>query len=358
MVKQFKAKKSTIFLSLLLISTFVSCSKIDKETILSPNVTEDIKVEENEVKVTLEKGNSYLNDNDFANAKLTYEKATSIDKVNKDIYLQIKDKYLELTRFDDALYFVQLALNNNTDIDNMKIISDNIKSKFEITSIDKSLYEGESYTLPSELSTKINNENVSIPVTWNNSVINTSTAGTFSYLGTNKEYSRQFNATLTVVPPIVSAVVPPVVAPVIPSVVDEEHCYVKNIYKSNGKTYIDVDLVEFLRGNAALEGAIKDNNSKVGTNDDGSKFVPDSYYIRDNVHTQITYEVSQNSTFNLAEFHIYPNSSSNGTITVPVPYDRFESYIKSHINGDYRPNLCLIKFKNNVVYDVSYVYTP
>ncbi|NKF07467.1 Ig-like domain-containing protein [Clostridium gasigenes] len=363
MAKQFKAKKITIFLSLLLISTFVSCSKIDKETILSPNVTEDIKVEENEVKVTLEKGNSYLNDNDFANAKLTYEKATSIDKVNKDIYLQIKDKYLELTRFDDALYFVQLALNNNTDIDNMKIISDNIKSKFEITSIDKSLYEGESYTLPSELSTKINNENVSIPVTWNNSVINTSTAGTFSYLGTNKEYSRQFSATLTVVPPIVSAVVPPVVppvvAPVIPSVVDEEHCYVKNIYKSNGKTYIDVDLVEFLRGNAALEGAIKDNNSKVGIDDDtGKKFVPDGYYIRDNVHAEITYEVSQNSTFNLAELQIHPNSSSNKDIPVPVPYDRFESYIKSNINGDYRSNLCLIKFKNNVVYDVSYVYTP
>ena len=135
MNKKFKAKNLSIFLSLLLISTFVSCSKIDKETILSPNVTEDIKVEENEVKVTLEKGNSYLNDNDFANAKLTYEKAISIDKVNKDIYLQIKDKYLELTRFDDALYFVQLAINNNTDVDNMKIISDNIKSNFEITSI-------------------------------------------------------------------------------------------------------------------------------------------------------------------------------------------------------------------------------
>ena len=93
-------------------------------------------------------------------------------------------------------------------------------------------------------------------------------------------------------------------APVIPSVVDEEHCYVKNIYKSNGKTYIDVDLVEFLRGDAALEGAIKDNNSKIGINDElDKKFVPDGYYIRDNVHTQITYEVSQNSTFNLAEFH-------------------------------------------------------
>ncbi len=102
---------------------------------------------------------------------------------------------------------MQLALNNNTDIDNMKIISDTIKSKFEITSIDKSLYEGDSYTLPSELLTKINNENVSIPVTWNNSVINTSTAGTFSYAGRNKEYSRQFNATLTVIPPIVPSTV-------------------------------------------------------------------------------------------------------------------------------------------------------
>ena len=354
MNKKFETKNLSIFLSLLLISTFVSCSKIDKETILSPNVTEDIKVEENEVKVTLEKGNSYLNDNDFANAKLTYEKAISIDKVNKDIYLEIKDKYLALTRFDDALYFVQLAINNNADVDNMKIISDSIKSNFETATINKSLYEGDAYTLPSELTTKINNEDISVPITWNNSVINTSTAGTFSYLGTNKEYSRQFNATLTVIPSVVPAVVPAVV----PDVFDEEHCFVKNIYKSNEKTYIDVDLVEFLRGNAALEGAIKDNNSKVGTNDDGSKFVPDGYYIRDNFHTQITYEVSENSTFNLAEFYIYPNSSSNGTVTVPVPYDRFESYIKSHINGDYRSNLCLIKFKNNVVYDVSYVYTP
>ncbi|MBU3108850.1 tetratricopeptide repeat protein [Clostridium gasigenes] len=346
MNKKFKTKNLSILLSLLLISTLISCNKIDKETILSRNVTEDIKIEENEVKVTLEKGHDYLNNNDFANAKLTYEKAISIDKVNKDIYLEIKDKYLELTRFDDALYFVQLALNNNTDVDNMKIISDSIKSNFETATINKSLYEGDAYTLPSELTTKINNEDISVPITWNNSVINTSNAGTFSYSGVNKEYSRQFTATLTVSP----------------AVFDEKYCYVKNIYKSNGKTFIDVDLVEFFRDDKAIEESKKDNiNIAISMTEDGSGFIYSDHYIRNNLINLTTYDVSEKSIFNLLSYEINQETiNSNDTST--VTYDKFESYINSHANisdsKNPRPLLCIIKLKDNVVYDISRTFTP
>ena len=166
------------------------------------------------------------------------------------------------------------------------------------------------------------------------------------------------------VPPIVSAVVPPVVAPVIPSVVDEEHCYVKNIYKSNGKTYIDVDLVAFYKGSEAVQQAIKDNKAAYC---DGVYFLPDLYYIQNNYTTTTTYEVSQNSKFNLLQYQVDKNSNSLNSIS--SNYEKFESYIKEtsnfymasdletgHISAP-RQLLFLIKFKNNVVYDVSFEFT-
>ena len=340
MNKKFKIKIPSILLLLLLILTFVSCSKTDKETVLSSNVSEDIQAEETEVKLALEKGHNYLSENDFENAKLTYEKAISMDKLNKDIYLEIKDKYVELSRFDDALYFIQLAINDSSDSENMKAIANDIKSNLATPIFNKDLYEGDSFTLPTELATKINNEDITIPVTWNNSIVDTSTTGTLSFTGTNKEYNREFNATINVLPPVL----------------DEEYAFVKSIYTSSGKTYVDLDLVEFLRADEALKAAIEDNLSWVGTNEDGSKFLPDSYYIRDNFHSIVTYEVGKASTFNLADYYVNPNSTLNATALSPVSYDKFESYVKE--NQGNRFTFCLIKFKNNIVYDISYVYTP
>lgn len=355
MNKKFKIKISSILLLLLLILTFVSCSKTDKETVLSSNVSEDIQAEETEVKLALEKGHNYLSENDFENAKLTYEKAISMDKLNKDIYLEIKDKYVELSRFDDALYFIQLAINNNSDSENMKAIANDIKFNLATPIFSKDLYEGDSFTLPTELTTKINNEDITIPVTWNNSIVDTSTTGTFSFIGTNKEYNREFNATINVLPPVL----------------DEEYAFVKNIYTSNGKTYVDVDLVEFLRGDNALSAAIEDNANVININDDGVKFINNGYYIRDKSHSITTYEVNENSIFSLTEYRdiatVENNFAGDRLKQVPVSYNKLESYIESNTtefndhlisNTNPRSVLFLIKFKNNIVYDISFVFTP
>jgi len=365
MNKKSTKKNISIVMSLLLILTFVSCTKTDKETVLSPNVSEDIKTEENEVKLTLEKGHNFLKDGDFESAKSTYEKAISMDKTNKDIYLEIKDKYLAINRFDDALYFIQLSINNSTDIENMKAISDDIKANFQTDIFTKALYEGDNFTLPSELIAKINNEDISIPVTWNNSIVDTSTTGIFYFSGTNKEYSREFNATINVLPPVI------VEEPV--TVLDEEIAYIKAIYESNGKTYVDVHLVEFLRGAEALSAALEENPSFVLTNEDGSRFIANGYYIRDNHNTITTYELSDDTMFNLLPYDIDPfpeslpaDSPDNySAIPKPVTYDDFKFYIDKVSSGLKAQNLSTdrrllswIKTKNNIVYDISRQYTP
>lgn len=81
--------------------------------------------------------------------------------------------------------------------------------------------------------------------------------------------------------------------------------------------------------------------------------------------------MSENSIFNLTEYLIIASAENGFTgdslNPVPVSYDKFESYIKSHtesfdehltINMNPRSILFLIKLKNNIVYDISFVFTP
>lgn len=225
----------------------------------------------------------------------------------------------------------------------MNTILDNLKTNFATEPILANVFEGDHYTLQPSCIVKINGEDKSIPITWNETVANTSAAGTFSYTGVNKEFNREFTTNLTVSP----------------NVFDEEYCYVKNIYKVNGKTYNDADLVEFYMNSEALSEAIKDNYAP--TDENGRKFLPDPYYIRNNYSTIKTYEVSNDSTFYLLSY-ILNIPTTNSTEVTEVPYNKFEEYIKSHpdmpTNKNPRSLLCKIKLKNNVIYDISSVFTP
>ncbi|MDZ5000817.1 hypothetical protein GNF79_17480, partial [Clostridium perfringens] len=175
-----------------------------------------------------------------------------------DLYLEIKDIYMNSNKLDDAYFIIKTALANGVDSENMKAIAKEISSKFDVIKLTNSVYQDSEFNLQQSVTTDINGESISLPLTWNISKVDTINAGTFSYYGVNEEYGRQVEMNLTV----------------LENVYDKQIGCINNIYTIDGKTYIDVDLVEFYFGNEiALKEALKDNK-KIAYKENGDPYVP------------------------------------------------------------------------------------
>lgn len=170
----------------------------NKEILISENIREDIKAEEEEVKVLKDKATEYLKNNNFVEAKSIYEKAILIDKGNKDLYLEIKDEYLKMDRLDDAYYIIKTAIDNKIDVENMKLIADSIKNSFEKIQYSNTVLQGQEFELPSEGLINVNGEDITVPIDWNGTIVNTNTTGNYSYEGTNEQYGRKFKVDLEI----------------------------------------------------------------------------------------------------------------------------------------------------------------
>lgn len=198
-------KKSAIMsiVSLFLIGGIFSillnqCTPEAKEVVISENVREDIKAEEEEVDVLKRKASEYLKENNFDEAKSLYEKAILMDKGNKDLYIEIKDEYINYSRLDDAYSIIKMAIDNNVDVDNMITIATDIKSKFDKIEYNYTVVQGEKYELPEEGIINVNGEEINVPIFWSEKEINTNSIGSFIYEGVNEQYGRSFSVTLNV----------------------------------------------------------------------------------------------------------------------------------------------------------------
>ncbi len=122
-----------------------------------------------------------------------------MDKSNKSSYIEIKNKYMEKKRIDDAYYFIKLAVSNNVDTENMKKLLNDIKSKFEVTRLDAGVYQSHEYQLPDKIKAKINNEDKEVGVVWNNNNVDTSKVGTAKYEGKIEQYDRDVELNLEII---------------------------------------------------------------------------------------------------------------------------------------------------------------
>ncbi|MBL4938047.1 Ig-like domain-containing protein [Clostridium sp. YIM B02515] len=188
-----------LVLSLLLcISTFTACSTKDKQIVLSNNMSQQAKAEENEISEKIKEGDKYLSDGKYQEARTIYENAISIDKGNKKIYLEIKDSYIKAGRLDDAFYVIKLAIENKVDTDNMKEQLEAIKKKFQVVNLKGSVNQDEYFKLPETATVKINNVDTVANINWNISSIDTGKIGTYIFEGNAQEYERPINFVLTV----------------------------------------------------------------------------------------------------------------------------------------------------------------
>ena len=347
-----KIKKYGIIFIILSLSIFLySCTDSTKKVTLSENTGEDILVEEDEVAESMNTAKKLLSDNQFTEANDLYNKALSLDKSNKDLYIKIKDDLLNSNRYEDAYNIVKKAINNNVDVDNMKSALKDISDKFEVIKLSNSIYQNGNYSLPKEVSTMISGEEVNIPVSWENQVVDTANIGTFAFQGYNEEYGRNITVELTV----------------LENVYDKQIGSIKKIYTSNGKTYIDIDLVEFYTGEEALAEAKKDNAAAYDETT-GEYFLPFGNYIRNNYSTITTYEVSKDSIYQLYFLDLFAlgyDSESQIPELNTVSYETFKSYIDMRykmqvdsghvVNGEIESTattLSWIELKNNTAQSI------
>lgn len=183
---------------LLCISAFVACNARDKQIVIAKNMSQQAKAEENEISEKIKEGNKYLSEGKYEEARTIYENAISIDKGNKNNYLEIKESYIKAGRLDDAFYIIKLAIENKAGIDNMKGQIEAIKKKFEVVSLTGSINQNEYFKLPETAAFKINNVDTEVNIDWNISSIDTAKAGTYTFEGTAKGYERPIKFVLTV----------------------------------------------------------------------------------------------------------------------------------------------------------------
>ena len=194
-LKKFRALALPI---LLCISIFTACNAKDKQIMLSNNMSQQAKAEENEISEKVKEGNKCLSEEKYDEARTIYENAISIDKGNKNTYLEIKDSYIEAGRLDDAFYIINLAIENKVDTNNMKDQLEGIKKKFQVVNLTGSVNQNEYFKLPETATFKINNMNTEVNVNWNISSIDTAKPGTYTFEGTALGYERPIKFVLTV----------------------------------------------------------------------------------------------------------------------------------------------------------------
>lgn len=350
--KLIKLLISTVILVPLL---FISCNNSSKKITISDDTQSEVALEESEILAAVTDGEKLIDEGKFEEAKEEFIKAINLDKTNKEMYLRIKDKYLSVDKTDEAYYFIKTAVTNNVDVENMKSVLKDISNKFEKINIQTSVYQNSNYSLPQQVITMISGEQVNIPVSWGNQPVDTANVGTFTFQGYNEDYGRSITVELTV----------------LENVYDKQIGSINKIYTSNGKTYIDVDLVEFYTGEEALGEAKKDNAAAYDETT-GEYFLPFGNYIRNNYSTITTYEVSKDSIYQLYFLDLLAlgyGSESQVQELHTVSYETFKSYIDMmyKMQVDYghvvdgeiessKTTLCWIELKNNKVQSIYRKY--
>ncbi|KRU26636.1 TPR repeat-containing protein [Clostridium sporogenes] len=372
-------KKAIISLLLILITmlSISGCGKKEKTSVLTNDVKQQEAMKENEVEKFIKKGTDFLNAGKHDDAKSSFEKAILMEKSNKESYIQIKNKYMEKDRLDDAYYFIKLAVNNNVDTENMEKILSDIKSKFQVTKLYVNVYQNNEYKLPDKIKVKINNEDKEVGVIWNNDA-DTSEIGTIKYQGKIEQYDRCAELYLKVLES--------------PKEREEDNDkevksdknmnnskkedkdenlkevkngkqigFINEIYERNGKRYLKYDDVEFFKN--------KDANDRTAEREaikDGKKLldgrVTDDYYLRNKDNTLENYEISPNVDIYVCKYRI--NANTNATDLGEISYESFKNSNLSDKTSDfpystnYNEILCYIYLENNVVVRIEEQYRP
>lgn len=331
-------KKSLILMGLTIAAmiSFSACEEKQKTIVIASDMRQETIVQEEEVKKVIKDGVSFLNEGKYEDAKNTFEKAISMDKANKGTYIEIKNQYMEKERLDDAYYIIKTAINNNVDIENMKGILNDIKSKFQVVKLDKSLNINTEFNLPSKIKAKINGELKEVDVVWTNNSVDTSSVRQVKYTGKIELYDRDVELNLNVLKYIKK---------------ENKIGYITKVYDQDGGEYIAVDEVEFYSNNYLEDRTAEIEASKDGYNldvEEGGRW--DDYYIRNKSKDIKVYEIS-------SEASIYLCGHRFGLETLVPEQIDFEKLKTQEEQSEYGI-LCNLYLENDVILKIEEQYVP
>ena len=335
-------RKKVIFLLLALMVIFIAsgCEGEQKTIILANDVKHEAAMQENEIKKIINAGTNFLNEGKYDDAKNSFEKALSMDKANKGAYIEIKNKYMDKQRIDDAYYIIKLAIANNVDVDYMTELLKDIKSKLEVTKLDISVYQKNEYKLPDKIKAKINNEDKEVSVIWNNNSVDTSKLETVKYEGKIDQYDRSVELNLNILKKVEKI---------------KKIGYISKVYEANDKRYLKIDEVEFFMNSStnpriAEEEAIKDGMGSIINSEHGH--IEGGYYTRNKDNSLRTYEISPDAGISVCAFMLN-TSYDNAAIQQKISYGKFKTLLQN-----YEHILYYIHLEDNIVVKIEQQYIP
>ena len=361
--------KKTIISLILILTVMLSvsaCGNKQKTSVLTNNVEKEEAMQENEIKKFIANGTNFLNVGKYDDAKSSFEKAILMDKSNKESYIEIKNKYMEKKRTDDAYYFIKLAVTNNVDTENMKKLLNDIKSKFEVVKVYVNVYQDNEYKLPDKIKAKINNEDKEVGVVLNNKSVDTSKVGTIKYEGKIEQYDRIAELYLEIIE-IEKETKKEDNTKKVKKIQEENKNekvkevkngkqigFINGIYERNGKRYLKIDEVEFFKNKDANDRTAEREVIKDGKKEyllDGR--VTDDYYLRNNDNSLENYEISENVEVDVCKYHIDKNIN---TIDLQrINYEKFKTLDNVYGQGN---ALFYIYVEDNVIVKIQEQFRP
>lgn len=336
-----------IFISFICCIIFVGCAGKNKEIVLSDDVEQDIQFEESEIEKYISEGDKFLSESNYEEARKSYDAALSKESTNKQLYLDIKDKYMKAKRYDDAYYIIKLAIKNNVDTEEMNEMLVGIRDMMETVNLSLEKYKGDTEFKPTdEVTINVDGNSATDYIVWSDWDNSIDNVGQYVFHGVTKEYGRNVVATLNIYEKPI---------PYVPDV--SKIGYVRDVLVKDDGIYISFDEVEFYRDKEAYDEARIDG--ELSYDEDGKEFLPGPYYIRNTYENEVTYKVSESATYNLCAYLV--KSSKKSSLDVePVDFETFKAYIdeRKGDKGKERGLLFIIDIKLDKVTDLTMQYTP
>ncbi|GEM_PF-1533975 len=348
-----KKVKAVLLISLMTMVILVGCkTKEESDTTYDITVSinkPNIELSKSETIISRDKkevarlkkdGDKYLSEKHFEAAKSAYEEAIVRDRYNSELYLAIKESYVQAGRYDDAYGIVSKAIDNNVAVEAMEEVLGEITVKFDIVTLNQEVYQEDIYILPEEGEVVINGEPTTDLIVWDKQAT-TDTPGKYMYEGHTLVYNRGVNLILNVKD----------------NVYDRKIGYIRNIYGSNENNSIVIgfDEAEFYRGDKALAEAIKDEQVEI--DEEGKYIMLNEYYVRNSSYDIVNYNIGKFPSYNLLNHEI--NDFKEGSRELDdVDYETIKRHIDNYKDSDEEEKLLFwIDMKNGEVITIARQYT-
>jgi len=185
------------------------------------------------VKEGITLGNKYLQEGKYEEAILAFKKVIQIEPKNIEARVGLAKVYVKTGKPHEAekilkevisinpkevepyLELAKLYISENNSVNAIKILTDgykatndesiksmleNLKSKITVDNVNKTITLGENYSLPKEVTVKINNVEVQFPVKWDKTTaVDTTKVGTHTFNGTLENTDKIVKLTLNVI---------------------------------------------------------------------------------------------------------------------------------------------------------------